>query len=343
MSASQGNILVVDDHATNRLKMSMASRNLGHLVETASDGREALQMMKETSFDLILLDIMMPEMDGYEVLKEMKTDSSLNMIPVIVISAVDEMDSVIQAIELGAEDYLPKSFDPVLLKARINACLEKKRLRDKMAQQLDITQELFGKFVPERIAESILQGEGFIKPVYTTATIMFTDIYGFTRISEGMEPASVADMLNQYFPSMIEPINKYGGVLNQFLGDSMMVVFNVPVNDKRHADNALNTAKEIQKMAQETEFAGHYLKTRIGMCTGEVFAGNVGSGDRMHYTILGDSVNVASRLEQLNKQYETEILISKSTADALQDDHDLRPIGEIEIRGRSAIETYTIS
>lgn len=131
-----GHILVVDDHATNRLKLSIGLKKQGHSVDMAENGRQALNRLRAQPFDLVLLDIMMPEMDGYQVIAEMKSDSRLRDIPVIVISALEEMESVVKGIELGAEDYLPKTFDPVLLKARIGACLEKKRFRDQEIKYL---------------------------------------------------------------------------------------------------------------------------------------------------------------------------------------------------------------
>ncbi|MEW5956855.1 MAG: response regulator [Chloroflexota bacterium] len=136
MANEQGHILVVDDHSTNRLKLSLGLKKQGHTVGAAENGLQALAMLREQAFDLVLLDIMMPEMDGYEVLTQMKADQRLRDIPVIVISALEEMDSVVKGIELGAEDYLPKTFDPVLLRARIGACLEKKRFRDQEIEYL---------------------------------------------------------------------------------------------------------------------------------------------------------------------------------------------------------------
>jgi DNA-binding response OmpR family regulator len=136
MTDDQGHILVVDDHKPNRIKISFAVKKLGHTADVAEDGRQALAMLREQPFDLVLLDIIMPELDGYQVLEEMKADSVLRDIPVIVISAEQEMESVVKGIELGAADYLPKTFDPVLLKARIGACLEKKRFRDKEIEYL---------------------------------------------------------------------------------------------------------------------------------------------------------------------------------------------------------------
>lgn len=131
-----GHILVVDDHKTNRLKMSFAVKKLGHTTAMAEDGRQALEMLRAERFDLVLLDIIMPEVDGYQVLEQMKADHTLRDIPVVVISAEQEMASVVKGIELGAEDYLPKDFDPVLLAARVSACLEKKRLRDQEVEYL---------------------------------------------------------------------------------------------------------------------------------------------------------------------------------------------------------------
>lgn len=142
MTTKPAHVLVVDDHPTNRLKMSMAVQNLGHAARAVEDGRQALALLRLERHDLVLLDLLMPELDGYQVLQAMKQDAELRNIPVIVISSVDEMDSVVKAIELGAEDYLPKTFDPVLLRARVNACLEKKRLRDLEVEYLAQVAEL---------------------------------------------------------------------------------------------------------------------------------------------------------------------------------------------------------
>lgn len=136
MANITGHILVVDDHKTNLLKMSLAVKKLGHTTAVAEDGRQALDMLRAQSFDLVLLDIVMPVMDGHQLLEELRADSTLRDIPVIVISAQQEMESIVRGIKLGAEDYLPKTFDPVLLEARVGACLEKKRLRDQEAEYL---------------------------------------------------------------------------------------------------------------------------------------------------------------------------------------------------------------
>jgi len=136
MTDTQGHILVVDDHRTSRLKLSLGLKQQGHTVGEAENGVQALEKLRTETFDLMLLDIIMPELDGYQVLEQMKEDKTLRDVPVIVISALDDLESVVKGIELGAEDYLPKTFDPVLLRARIGACLEKKRLRDQEVEYL---------------------------------------------------------------------------------------------------------------------------------------------------------------------------------------------------------------
>lgn len=335
MSDGAGHVLVVDDNRLNRLKLARGLENQGYAVNTAENGREALEMLRSTSFELLLLDIMMPEVDGFQVLQEMKSDPELRDIPVIVISALEEMDSVVKCIEMGAEDHMPKPFDPTLLNARIGASLEKKRLRDEVVEQLNFIRDIFGKYVPESVAKQIVAGKGVLEPTQTTATILYTDIESFTSTAESVPPKQVVQMLNEYFPAVIEPITRHGGVVNQFQGDAMLVTFNIPIQDSQHADHAVNAALEIQKLLKGRTFAGIPLRTRIGINTGEVIAGNVGTGDRINYTVHGDAVNLAARLEQLNKKHGTLVLISESTVALLNGEHSIEPLGEVEIRGKT--------
>ena len=163
-------------------------------------------------------------------------------------------------------------------------------------------------------------------------------------IVEDMPPVQVVQMLNEYFPAVIEPINRHGGVVNQFQGDAMLVTFNVPVEDPHHADEAVKTACEIQEAAKNRTFAGVSLRTRIGINTGPVIAGNVGSGDRINYTVHGDAVNVAARLEQLNKDHGTLVLVSGSTVSLLTGTYPLESIGEAIIRGKhESVELFKLA
>ena len=196
--------------------------------------------------------------------------------------------------------------------------------------------DIFGKYVPRGVAEAIVAGKGSLRPTQTLATIFYTDIEGFTGIVERIQPVQLVEMLNEYFPTLIEPIERNGGIVNQFLGDAMLVTFNIPIADPDHAEKAVRAAAEIQRMVQGRKFAGIELVTRIGINTGMVIAGNVGSGRRVHYSVYGDAVNLAARLEQLNKDYGTRVLVSGTTRELLNGAaRQLEPVGEVVVRGKT--------
>lgn len=345
MSGHDASILVVDDNDDNRFTLVQRLIREGYNnLSVVENGRLALDALHANDFDLVLLDIMMPEVSGYEVLERMQESETLRSIPVIMISAVDEFESVVRCIEAGAEDYLQKPFNAVLLRARIHACLEKKRLRDEIVRQLQVIRQVFGRYVPRSLVDSIVAGEGVLTPRQVTATILYTDIESFTTIVETMSPEDVVAMLNEYFPAVIEPITRHGGVVNQFQGDAMLVTFNVPVEDARHADKALRVAQDIQRVVKERRFADMNLRTRIGINTGEVIAGNVGSGDRINYTVHGDAVNLAARLEQLNKHYGSSVLVSEHTVRVAEGSYALEAIGTVPIRGKAShVGVYSLA
>ena len=337
-------ILVVDDNENNRSTLTRRVNLEGYPeVACAANGLEALERLGAQQFDLMLLDIMMPEMDGYALLEKLREDGRLASLPVIVISALDDFDTVVRCIEMGAEDYLPKPFNATLLRARIAAVLEKKRLRDEVNRQLDVIRHVFGKYVPSSVAAQIVAEHGELRPTHATATILYSDIEAFTSVAESMPPEQVVQMLNEYFAAVIEPIERYAGVVNQFQGDAMLVTFNVPVADPEHADNAVRAAVDMQKALIGKRFAGVSLKTRIGIATGQVIAGNVGSGDRVNYTVHGDAVNLAARLESLNKEHGTRVLVSGNTVSLLEGTYPIEPIAAAEIRGKSLpVDVYAL-
>ena len=337
-------VLVVDDEPLNVDLMVQELEDMGVDVVTAGNGRQALRVLDDGACDIVLLDIMMPEVDGFEVLDRLHADGRLASLPVIVVSAMDDMASVARCIELGAEDHLLKPFDPTLLRARIRGALEKKRLRDRVQRQLAVTREIFGKYVPASVAEAILDGKGAVGPVQTMATILYTDIVNFTAIVEDMAPKQAMRMLNEYFDAVIDPIRRHGGIVNQFQGDAMLVTFNVPLEDPRHADHAVQSAMEIQAVVSAHDFAGVQLATRIGINSGPVVAGNVGSGDRLHYTVHGDTVNVAARLEELNKHHGTDTLVSGATVNALTGDYPVQLLGDVSLRGKhDDVRVYNVA
>ncbi len=208
------------------------------------------------------------------------------------------------------------------------------RMIDGMKERAFI-RETFGHYLPETVAADIIAGRAPIEPKIETATILFADIEGFTGLAEKLSPAELVELLNEYFSTVIRPVQRYSGVVNQFQGDGMLVTFNVPVADHRHADNAVAAGLEMINMVNERCFGGIRLRTRVGINTGLVFAGNVGSGDRFNYTVHGDAVNVASRLESLNKKLGTQLLVSSATYDLLTARHDFFENKKVNIKGKT--------
>ena len=205
-------------------------------------------------------------------------------------------------------------------------------------RERDFIKETFGRYVPQSVAEAILGNKGEFEPQNKLATILYTDIEGFTSVSEKLNPAQIVDLLNEYFELVIGVIDAHGGIVNQFQGDALLVTFNVPVENPDHARAAIQCALEIQDA-----LAGHDFKsvgrmnTRIGVNTGHVFAGSVGAGDRLNYTVHGDAVNIAARLEQLNKKFDTRVMISEDTKTAAGDTggFEFTAMGAMPIRGKT--------
>lgn len=205
------------------------------------------------------------------------------------------------------------------------------------------------RFVPQEVAQKVIHSEEGAttgKGEVNECTILFTDIEGFTAISESLSPEQLIDALNRYFSLIAEPISRYGGVISQFQGDAVLATFNVPKPDTDHASNAVRAALEIQSVLEgETFGAGIAFNTRVGINTGDVVGGLVGSGDRVGYTVHGDNVNLTARLEQLNKDYGTRIIVSDSTLARIPEGRfDFSELGEVSVRGLNRpVQIYTLS
>ena len=341
-SHAPGHMLVVDDNRVNRLLLTRALQQHGHRVSNAENGRIAMEMLRSERFDVLLLDIDMPEMNGFEVLEALLVDSNLRDIPVVMTSASDELDRVVKCIEMGADDYLVKPLNPILLRARVNASLEKKRLRDEQ-------RKLFHTFATPEVAEQLLR-EGFsLGGKFVTASVMFADIRSFTSISENQNPADTIEMLNEYFALMFDAITSHHGTVNQMEGDGFMAIFGAPIqleNHHRHAVHAALEMIELLKVFNEQRAVRKKseLQVGIGIATGSVIAGFTGTEHRATYTCVGDAVNVAARIENHTKVSGRPILIDQSTSEGLSGDVKIEILGPVMFKGKKQpVQIFAVS
>jgi len=302
MTTLTGRMLVVDDNEMNRDILSQRLERQGHTVATAQNGREALDRLRAESFDLMLLDVMMPELDGYQTLEWMKADGALRHVPVIMISALDDIDSVVRCIELGAEDYLPKPFNPVLLQARIGAVLEKKRLRDQeQAYLLQIeaekkrSDELLRVILPD-LAVAELKATNTVKPrLCQNVAVLFGDIVGFTAYCEQREPEDVIGHLQQMV-EIFEEIALYNGLEKiKTIGDSFMTTAGLL---KPLENPVLNCVKGGLEMVAVAPTLPPKWRLRVGIHVGPVVAGVIGRRQYL-FDVWGDTVNTAARIESV--------------------------------------------
>ncbi|TMH67264.1 MAG: adenylate/guanylate cyclase domain-containing response regulator [Betaproteobacteria bacterium] len=334
-------MLVVDDNKVNRLLLARNLELQGHHVATAENGRVALEMLRAEAFDLLLLDIEMPEMNGFQVLEKLVNDLQLRDLPVIVTSSLEGLDNVVRCIELGAEDYLTKPVNPVLLKARIGAGLEKKRLRDQQ-------KELVRRFATPEVAQD-LQESGFsLGGKRVRGSVMFSDIRDFTPLVESQPPEATIDLLNTYYTLMFNAISGHGGIVSLIIGDGLMAIFGAPLPLTDHCDSAVRAALEMIELIQlfnvDQAAAGKpQIRIGIGIASGEMVAGYTGTNERATYTCIGDTVNLASRLEVHTKIADRSILIDGATRAGLRGDVELDALGPVTFRGKSQpIDVFSV-
>jgi class 3 adenylate cyclase len=348
---NQGMVLVVDDNEMNRDLLSRRLQRQGHQVVNVADGQQALHQIQAQPFDLVLLDVMMPEMNGYQVLEQLKADPNLRHIPVIMISALDDIDSVVRCIELGAEDYLFKPFNPTLLKARIGACLEKKRLRDQeqaMLKQLQIEQEkserLLLNVLPQSIADRLKQGQHTIADNFANVTVLFADIVNFTELAATLSPADLVQLLNQIFSTFDYLVEQRGLEKIKTIGDAYLVVGGLPIPRADHAEAIAELALAMQQAIAQFTLPGagdmQPLAMRIGINTGPVGAGVIGT-TKFAYDLWGDTVNTASRME--SHGLPGKIQVTAHTYDLLKGTYMFEQRGAIDVKGKGEMMTYLLT
>jgi adenylate cyclase len=354
---SRGALLVVDDNAENRDMLARRLSRQGYEVLTAAGGRAALETLAARPLDLVLLDVMMPDLDGYAVLQRLKADPTLRDIPVLMISALDELDSVVRCIQLGAEDYLSKPFEPVLLQARIGACLEKKRLHDqearhrrelaafnqtlerRVAEQVGQLERLgrLKRFFSPQLAELIVAG-GADDPLKThrrEVTVVFVDLRGFTAFAETAEPEEVMGVLREYHGEMGRLILEHEGTLERFTGDGMMIFFNDPVEIPNPAERAIRMAIAMRDLvaalAARWRKRGWDLALGVGIAQGYATIGAIGFEGRLDYGAIGTVTNLAARL--CGEAAGGQILISARVSAAVENLIDAEDVGALVLKG----------
>ena len=346
-----GVALVVDDSRVNRLLLVRLLNGLGLEVMEAENGREALDALHATpaAYDVVLLDVVMPELDGYETLAAMKADETTRHVPVLMVSGVEELDSVVRCIELGATDYLTKPINPRILEARIRASLAAKQLRDLeldyLEQQRLSTQTIerqkaeLSRFLSPQIAALISspEGEALLMGHRRQITVAFCDLRGFTAFAEQADPEELLGVLGEYHRMIGDAIVEHGGTLEHFAGDGVMVFFNDPVIQDDHVERAVRMALAMRErfapLALGWRKRGYELGFGVGIAVGYATLGRIGFDGRYDYGAIGNVVILASRLS--SHAGADQILLSQRAHAMVEGIVDVESVGELTLKGMS--------
>jgi adenylate cyclase len=335
-------LLVVDDNKVNRLLLARNLELMGHRVVSADSGRSALSMLRSEPYDLVLLDIEMPGMNGFEVLEQIRGDLALRDVPVIVTSSLEGLENIVRCIELGAEDYLTKPVNPVLLKARIGASLEKKHLRDQQ-------KEFVRRFATPEVARDLQQSGFALGGKRVRGSVLFADIRGFTPLAESQPPEETIELLNTYYTLMFDAIGGHGGIVSHIAGDGLMAIFGAPVMLPEPSAAAVAAALEMIELialfnVEQASAGKPQIRIGVGIASGEMVAGYTGTNERATYTCIGDIVNLAARLEAHTKVAARAILIDDATRAALRDSAAVDALGSVTLPGKShAVSIFAVT
>jgi adenylate cyclase len=368
-------ILAVDDVPENLEIVRMRLQAHGYEVVTAADGEEALLRAREVDPDLVLLDIMMPKLDGISALKQLKQDAALRFIPVILLTAKSDTADVVAGLEAGGDDYLTKPFDQAALIARVRSMLRIKALHDMVQEQAAKLQEQteqlaewnrtlearvaaqvaeiervsrLRRFLAPQIAEVIASSDDSSKLLEShrrEVTVVFCDLRGFTAFTESTEPEEVMAVLRDYHKSLGELIFRYEGTLERFAGDGILILFNDPVQCPDHAERAVRMALDMQGiiggLLEQWRKRGHVLGFGVGIAFGYATLGQIGFDRRLEYAAVGSVTNLASRL--CDEARSGQILISQRVYGLVESLIEGTHVGDLELKGfRRAMPTYEV-
>jgi len=360
-------ILIVDDNDTNRDILQSRLELHGYDLKQAADGEEALAAIKEHLPDLVLLDVMMPKLDGIEVCKRVRADNTLPFIPIILCTAKADSKDVVAGLEAGADEYLTKPIDQTALVARVKSVLRLKGLHDqvsaqatelatlnkgleqRVAEQLGEIERMskLRRFLPPQVADLIVASgsEKELESHRREITALFCDLRGFTGFSESADPEDVMTLLRQYHEAVGTIIHKHGGTLERYAGDGVMVIFNDPVQVPNPALAAVKMALEMRvgltALCNRWRRLGHEIGFGIGISHGYATLGTIGFEGRFDYAAIGTVSNVASRL--CDEAASGQILIAPRVFMAIEEHVTVEPAGQFELKGiRRPIEVYNV-
>ena len=364
IEGDRGLVLVVDDDEANREVLARRLGRLGYSVEQAENGRVALELMRTEPVDLVLLDLNMPEVDGYQVLEARWEDPRLRDIPTIMISASADTSNVVRCIQMGADDHLGKPFDPVLLEARLGACLEKKRLRDqerellhtvshqadelaqwnetlerRVAEQVDELERMarLRRFLSPQLADLLVtKGDQTVLQTHRRdIAVLFVDLSGFTAFSETSEPEDVMAVLREFHEGLGRLVQEYEATVGFFAGDGLMVFWNDPLPCPDPPERAVGMAvalrEQLGPLTAQWSKRGHDLGFAIGVAYGYATLGEIGFQGRYDYGVIGSVVNLAARL--CDRAERNQILISARAKLAVEHIADVEEVGAAPLKG----------
>ncbi|MFK7733766.1 MAG: adenylate/guanylate cyclase domain-containing protein [Pseudomonadales bacterium] len=320
-----GTVLVVEDNEDNRMLLVRVLRAQGHVAIEASSAVEAFQRLQEHEVELILLDLILPDMNGYDILQQLKNDPSLRSISVIMVSGQHEHDEAIRCIQAGAEDYLFKPVNQVLLTARIDANLERKSWRDReqnylneLARSHAFIRKTFGRYTSEEIVDRLLEDPHGLElgGRLQNVSILMTDICSFTTLCDTLAPQEVVQLLNNYLGTLSEVILAHNGTIDEFIGDAILAIFGAPFSLEDDADRAVKCAIAMQQAMRDVNSKNQRdglpsIETAIAINSGRVIAGNIGSERRSKFAVVGQPVNLTARIEEVTGA--GEVFISENT------------------------------
>lgn len=330
-------ILVADDNADSRQLTRDIVASMGHDVITAVDGPRALALIQNEMPDLVILDVNMPGMSGFDVMSTLKSNDVTAQIPVLMLTALADVENRVHGLGLGADDYLTKPFNPRELVARVSTRLRAKGETDDLRATQELIRNTFERFVAPQVVERLLRDPAQVKLGGTLqeVTVMFADLEGFTSVSEYTPPEKLLSVLNSYHTQIVSIIQRNGGTVDKFIGDGVMALYNTPLSQADHPARAVRTAVHIRESLPEfyRQFEAVYqMRINFGIHTGMAVVGNVGTPQIMDFTAVGDTVNLAARLQDMSAQ--GEILISRATYERVADDIVARPVGYLDVKGR---------